>query len=119
MSVQPMILFGISNCDTVRNARKWLEQAAIPYLFQDVREQPLTQEQLQQWAEQVGWETLFNKRSTSFRALDEHSKTHLNECSALALIQTTPTLMKRPVLVSPSHILVGFSSQLYQTLLRA
>ena len=31
-------VYGISNCDTVRKARRWLEAHAIEYRFHDLRE---------------------------------------------------------------------------------
>lgn len=116
MSSQTLTLFGIPNCDTVRKARKWLEQQAFDYSFQDVREQPLALEQLQSWAQQVGWATLFNKRSTSYRALDEATKANLDEDTALALILEQPTLMKRPVLQQGDTLIVGFNDKLYSPL---
>ncbi|MCM2679290.1 arsenate reductase [Echinimonas agarilytica] len=117
MSVPHMTLLGISNCDTVRKARKWLEKNNISHDFQDVRETPLNATILQGWAAQVGWEVLFNKRSTSYRGLEQSVKDNLNEQSALTLIIEHPTLMKRPVLVNSDQVVaVGFNEKLYQPL---
>lgn len=116
MSAQSATLFGIPNCDTVRKARKWLEQQSVAHNFQDVREQPLNLALLQQWASQAGWEKLFNKRSTSYRALDESTKANLDEASALALILEHPTLMKRPVFQQGEILIIGFNDKLYQPL---
>lgn len=109
-------VYGISNCDTVRKARKWLEQENIPHDFQDVRATPLSPELLANWAQVVGWQTLFNKRSTSYRALSDEQKQNLDEASALELILQQPTLMKRPVLVNGEQIIVGFNAKLYAPL---
>ncbi|MBW8192188.1 arsenate reductase [Neiella marina] len=118
MSTQSATIYGISNCDTVRKARKWLEQHAIPHSFQDVREQPLEQSQLAEWAQQVGWEVLFNKRSTSYRVLSDEQKKGLDESSAIALILEQPTLMKRPVFTAANGLIVGFNEKLYAPLLQ-
>ncbi|MBD1391204.1 arsenate reductase [Neiella sp. HB171785] len=117
MSTHHATVYGISNCDTVRKARKWLEKNDIDFTFQDVREQPLEHAQLSAWAQQVGWEVLFNKRSTSYRALTDEQKQNLDESSALALILEQPTLMKRPVLVIAETLIVGFNDKLYSPLL--
>ncbi|GGA82251.1 arsenate reductase [Neiella marina] len=117
MSTHHATVYGISNCDTVRKARKWLEKNAIDFNFQDVREQPLAQSQLAEWASQVGWEVLFNKRSTSYRGLSDEQKQNLDEASAVALILEQPTLMKRPVLITGDTIIVGFNDKLYSPLL--
>ena len=31
------ILYGIKNCDSVKKAKKWLEQENVPYQFHDFR----------------------------------------------------------------------------------
>ncbi|MCK8046486.1 ArsC family reductase [Shewanella sp. 1CM18E] len=110
-----LILFGIKNCDTVRKARKWLEANQLEVTFHDFREDGLAAEQIEQWVEAVGWESLFNKRSTSFRNLTETEKSDLNEKKAIALMALYPTLIKRPVLVTNDQVQVGFKEADYRT----
>ncbi len=109
-----MTLYGIKNCDTVKKARKWLENNNQSVNFHDFREDGLTAETITSWAEQVGWETLFNKRSTSFRNLSEAEKNDLNQDKAIGLMHTYPTLIKRPVLVLNKQVHVGFKAEQYQ-----
>lgn len=109
-----MTLYGIKNCDTVRKARKWLEAEKIDYTFHDFRDDGLTTETVSQWANIVGWETLFNKRSTSFRGLSDADKIDITQDKAITLMVQHPTLIKRPVLVNQSNILVGFKAEQYQ-----
>lgn len=109
-----MTLFGIKNCDTVRKARKWLEQNNLSVDFHDFREHGLTAEQVEEWVAVVGWETLFNKRSTSFRNLTDTEKNDINEKKAIALMVLYPTLIKRPVLVNGSKVNVGFKEAEYK-----
>ncbi|WP_220769703.1 ArsC family reductase [Shewanella sp. MBTL60-007] len=110
----PLRLFGIKNCDTVRKARKWLEANQIEVAFHDFREDGLNTEQVEKWVAAIGWETLFNKRSTSFRNLTETEKSDLNEKKAIALMTLYPTLIKRPVLVANNQVLVGFKEADYR-----
>ena len=42
------ILYGIKNCDSVKKAKKWLEQANIPYQFHDFRSDGFSAELLQE-----------------------------------------------------------------------
>jgi arsenate reductase (glutaredoxin) len=107
-------LFGIKNCDTVRKARKWLEAENINAQFHDFRDDGLSHEQLQHWVESLGWETVLNKRSTSFRGLTEQQKNELNQASAIQLMLEMPTLIKRPVLVKDGKVLLGFKLTDYQ-----
>ncbi|GIU48115.1 arsenate reductase [Shewanella sairae] len=109
-----MTLFGIKNCDTVRKARKWLEANQLDVKFHDFREDGLTTEQIEQWVSVVGWEALFNKRSTSFRNLTDTEKSDINQQKAIALMALYPTLIKRPVLVLDTQVQVGFKEADYQ-----
>ena len=109
-----MTLYGIKNCDTVRKARKWLEAEKIDYTFHDFREDGLNETTVTQWVNVIGWETLFNKRSTSFRNLTDAEKKDINQEKAIALMVQYPTLIKRPVLVNSDKILVGFKEADYQ-----
>jgi len=107
-------LYGITNCDTVRKARKWLEQNLIDYRFHDFRKDGLTPTQLLQLEQQLGWETLLNKRSTSWRKVDKSQQENINKESALALMLDQPTLIKRPVLERENGAVVGFKEAQYQ-----
>ncbi|MCL1114099.1 ArsC family reductase [Shewanella basaltis] len=109
-----MTLYGIKNCDTVRKARKWLEAEKIDYTFHDFREDGLTTDMVNQWVSTVGWEVLFNKRSTSFRSLNDADKADITQDKAIALMVEHPTLIKRPVLVKQNNILIGFKAEQYQ-----
>ncbi|MCL1142638.1 ArsC family reductase [Shewanella gaetbuli] len=109
-----MKLYGIKNCDTVRKARKWLENNTIEYQFHDFREQDLTEDVVSNWCEKLGWEVVFNKRSTSFRALDDAQKTDLNQQTAIKLMVEQPTLVKRPVLDNGTQVMVGFKEAEYK-----
>ncbi|RUO44314.1 ArsC family reductase [Aliidiomarina taiwanensis] len=111
-----MTLFGIKNCDTVRKARRWLDNANIQYQFHDVREQPLTAETLQNWLDQVGEKTLLNTRSTTWRNLPEEDKGERTPTRTIQLLQDHPTLMKRPVLVHEGKVEVGFKEARYAEL---
>ena len=57
------IIYGISNCDTVRKARKWLADQGIEHQFVDVRDLPPTRERIGDWIASVGKDVLVNKRS--------------------------------------------------------
>ncbi|WP_028773866.1 ArsC family reductase [Shewanella waksmanii] len=109
-----MTLYGIKNCDTVRKAKKWLETNNIEVKFHDFRADGISADIIEQWLTQVDWETLFNKRSTSFRALSDTDKADIDQQKAISLMVSHPTLIKRPVLVLNDQVLVGFKAELYQ-----
>ncbi len=109
-------LFGIKNCDTIKKARAWLERANIPYHFHDFRQQGVNENQLREWIAELGWQTLINKRGTTWRQLDEPSKTHMDQQLALQTMLQQPAIIKRPVLDLGSQRHVGFSADAYQSL---
>ncbi|RTR33328.1 ArsC family reductase [Shewanella atlantica] len=109
-----MTLFGIKNCDTVKKARKWIEANDLNIPFHDFRVDGLTKDQVAAWAAYLGWEKLFNKRSTSYRNLSDEDKSNIDETKAIELMLTHPTLIKRPVLVTNHKVMVGFKEAEYK-----
>ncbi|MCB1699864.1 MAG: ArsC family reductase [Pseudomonadales bacterium] len=107
-------LYGIKNCDTVKKARKWLDARSVDYRFHDFRTDGLDRDTLAGWLDELGWENLVNRRSTSWRALDEATREGMNEDSALAAIMAQPTLIKRPLLDIGHERFAGFSAATYQ-----
>ena len=110
-------LYGIKNCDSVKKARQWLEQENINYQFHDFRLDGLDRELLVSFETALGWQALLNKRSTSWRQLDETQKIDLSSSKAIKLMLETPTLIKRPILVTNNQFFVGFTLENYQSLL--
>jgi Spx/MgsR family transcriptional regulator len=113
-----MMLYGIKNCDTIKKARRYLEQAGVDYQFHDYRQDGLDPTLLAEFAAKLGWQQLLNTRGTTWRALSKADKTDLNEQKALSLMLAQPALIKRPVLVNAEHYLLGFTEQSYQTFIK-
>ena len=109
-------LYGIKHCDTVKKARKWLEQQGIDYRFIDHRADGLDPLQLEHWLDQLGWEQLVNKRGTTYRALPEADKTALGPDTAAALLLAHPAMIKRPLLELDGQLHLGFNAELYSRL---
>jgi len=109
-------LYGIKNCDTVRKARKWLDAHGIEYTFHDVRSDGLEKKDLSAWEKAVGWEVLLNKRGTTWRQLADADKEGIDQARAIQLMLAQPAMIKRPVLVHPKGIHVGFKPAEYEAL---
>jgi arsenate reductase len=101
-------LYGIPNCDTVKKARAWLERHAIEYAFHDYKKEGADLAKLGAWSDAAGWETLLNRRGTTFRALSDADKADIDRAKALHLMEASPSLIKRPVVEHPGGLLVGF-----------
>lgn len=107
-------LYGIANCDKVRQALKFLKSSEISFVFHDFKKEGLALETLQNWLEHHPIKNLVNQRSTSWRALNEAEKQGLLNLTQLEIILNTPTLIKRPILVTNKQILVGFKPADYE-----
>ncbi|MBV2131012.1 ArsC family reductase [Arsukibacterium indicum] len=112
-----MKMYGIKNCDTIKKARKWLEQHQIDYQFVDYRQDGLSSELLATFSQQLGWQNLLNTRGTTYRALPAETKANLTEQSALALMQQQPAMIKRPLLQVKDTYILGFNAEQYEKLL--
>ena len=52
-------LYGLSNCDTCKKARKWLDRFGVAHAFVDYRDQRPPPETLVAWKDAVGgWDAL-------------------------------------------------------------
>ena len=86
------ILYGIKNCDSVKKAKKWLEQENIPYQFHDFKTDGLSAELLQEFISASDLTSLLNKRSTTFRNLSDEIKNNLSDEVIKENILAQPTL---------------------------
>lgn len=103
-----LTLYGIKNCDTVKKARRWLEDHGVEYQFHDFRQEGLDKKLLSSWVEALGWEAIVNKRSTTWRNLPDKDKAISTNPQAIKLLLLNPTLIKRPIVQNKRALLVGF-----------
>lgn len=106
-------VFGIRNCDTMKKAMAWLDAQGIEYDFHDYRRDGVPAERLAAWAQRLGWESLANKRGTTWRRIPQADREGLDEAGALRLLAAHPGAIRRPVLACGSRILVGFDPAQY------
>ncbi len=108
-------LYGISNCSTVKKARDWLAAHNIAVEFHDFKKQGISEADLNGWLEQIPYEKLINRAGLTWRGLDEQTKNSVTDnASAIALMQSKTSLIKRPLLVKNNEILcAGFDENRY------
>lgn len=109
-----MILYGIPNCDTVKKARRWLDEQGFAYRFHDLRKDGLDAARLQSWIDALGWEKLLNKAGTTFRKLPDAQREGLDAPAAKALMLDQPAMIRRPVVEGADGVSVGFSAADWQ-----
>ena len=103
-------LYGIPNCDTVKKARAWLDGRGIEYAFHDYKKAGIDPAKLRGWVAAKGWETVLNRRGTTFRGLPDADKADIDPAKAVALMRAHPSTIKRPVVEHQGGLLVGFDA---------
>ncbi|MEL6258741.1 MAG: Spx/MgsR family RNA polymerase-binding regulatory protein [Pseudomonadota bacterium] len=113
---QTVQFWGLKTCDTCRKASRALEAAGLTVETRDVRADGVPTESLERWVAQMGWETLLNTRSTTWRGLADTDKADLDTQKAVALMLNNPTLIKRPVIETNDTLLVGWTKDVQSAL---
>ncbi|KTF18074.1 ArsC family reductase [Pseudoalteromonas sp. H105] len=106
-------LYGISNCDTIKKAKKYLTDNNIEFSFHDYRKDGISKEMITTFSQHIDWEDLLNKRGTTYRQLTEEQKQTLNKDNTLALLVEHPAMIKRPVLIHANSYYLGFKAPQY------
>lgn len=103
-------VYGIQSCDTCRKARRWLHDSDRSHVWHDLRGDGLEAADVQRWLDAVGPERLINRRSTTWRGLDEATREAvLDYEQAAQMLSEHPTLIKRPVFECKGAVHVGFT----------
>lgn len=107
-----LTLFGIPNCDTVKKARRWLDEQDIAYRFHNFKKDGVPADALAEWVNAHGLDKVVNRRGTTWRKLDDAQKTTLEQGgeAALELLASESSMIKRPVLVAGDQTLIGFAA---------
>ncbi len=111
-----MIIYGIKNCNTVKSAIEWLNKNKVDFEFHDYKKSGISEAKLNEWCKQVGWESLVNKRGTTWRQLDEKIQNRVtNEKAAIALMMEKSSVIKRPLIENNGKVLLlGFDEATYK-----
>ncbi len=107
-----MKLYGLKNCDSCKKALKALKSSGQSVEFIDLRVTPVAVEQLQKWLDEHGDAVLVNRKSTSWRGLDDQAR----QQPVLVLLMTNPTLIKRPLVESGDNSFVGWTIEVQTAL---
>lgn len=105
-----MRVFALKNCDTCRKAIKKMTAAGLKFTVIDVRADGMTPTDIRAIIDAVGFEKGLNRRSTTWRGLDDAQKAEPNNDKAVALIETHPTLLKRPAITDDKTVTVGWDA---------
>lgn len=106
-----MLFINYPKCSTCKKAKKWLEENGFKFEDRDIKLDNPTKEELKKWYQMSGTDIkkFFNSSGLLYRELSLKDK--LNDMSLdekLELLSSDGMLVKRPILVTDEHILLGF-----------
>ena len=95
----------------------WLDEHGMTYTFHDYKKSGIDAATLTRWCEQLGWETLVNKRGTTWRKLTPDQQAIPDTAAAIALMQAQPSLIRRPVVeFAGGELVVGLDLAAFERL---
>lgn len=98
-------------CTTCQKAQKWLEENGIAYELRDIKSDRPSYEELSTWYRQSGLpiKRFFNTSGLMYKSLELKDKLpSMSDEECLRLLATDGMLVKRPLLIGPGVVLVGF-----------
>lgn len=120
MQREKLILVEYPKCSTCRKAKNFLLSHGADFTDRKMNEEPLSAAELVDWQKKSGAEVkgLFNTSGVVYR--EEKIKDKLpsmSEEEKIALLSSNWRLVKRPLLVGESFVLVGFKESEWQSVL--
>lgn len=104
-------------CSTCQKARKWLEAHGIAYTVRPIKEQNPTLAELRCWQEKSGLplKSFFNTSGMLYRQMELTKRLpQMSDEEKLGLLASDGMLVKRPLLITESTVLVGFKETKWQ-----
>lgn len=112
-----MLFICYPQCSTCRKARKWLDDRGIDYEFRDIKTDNPTIVELREWHAKSGipLRKFFNTSGLQYRSLKLKDRLpEMSQEEQYELLASDGMLVKRPILVGPDSVLVGFKEAEWQ-----
>lgn len=119
--MKKMLFVCYPKCTTCQKARKWLDDNGISYTLRDIKVDPPALDELMDWQKKSGLplKRFFNTSGLSYKKLGLKDRLpFMDEKEQLTLLASDGMLVKRPVLVTRSRVLVGFRDEEWGRALR-
>lgn len=113
------VIYGIKNCDTMKKAFQWFDKHEIAYDFHDYKKLEVDQAIVAKAFETFGWEETLNRKGTTWRKLPEDVRENMTKAKAMAIALENPSILKRPLIVTGSKMLLGFDAAVLQKTFRS
>ena len=106
-------------CSTCQKAKKWLDENKIEYTERHIVEANPSENELRTWYERSGLplKKFFNTSGLLYKEMKLKDKLpEMSEEEQIALLATNGKLVKRPLVVTDSFVLVGFKPDEWEKL---
>lgn len=106
-----MLFIEYPKCSTCQKAKKWLDENGFSYEDRNIKEQNPTADELRAWHKMSRLELkrFFNTSGLLYKSMQLKSKLpSMSEEEQYELLSSDGMLVKRPIIVDGSTVLVGF-----------
>ncbi len=113
-----VLVLSYSGCTTCKNALKWLTAQGVSHEVRPIVDQPPTKAELARWTASSGLSVRkwLNTSGQSYRAIGKEKIDAATDAQLVDWLSKDGKLVKRPVLVAGSRVLVGFKPEAYEAL---
>lgn len=104
-----IILYTSFGCTSATKAKQWLEDNHLSFIEKNIQNTLLDKEEIKYLLQRCpnGTEDIISTRSKAYKKLNMNlDDLSLNDL--VNLIQTNPTILKRPIIVNEDHFVVGY-----------
>ena len=101
-------------CSTCQKAKKWLDEHHVSYVSRHIKESTPSAEELKAWHQKSGLplKRFFNTSGVLYKSMALKDKLpSMTEEEQFELLSTDGMLVKRPIIVADSFVLVGFKEK--------
>ncbi len=114
-----MLFIQYPPCSTCQKARKWLADRGYAFADRNIKTENPSYEELKSWQARSGlpMKRFFNTGGLAYKALGLKEKLPaMSQEEQLRLLASDGMLVKRPLLITESAVLVGFRPQEWETI---
>ena len=111
-------VYGIPNSNSVKKTREWLTAHGADYQFHDFKKSGIDAVTLKKWLKTMPLDVLINKKGTTWRGLSDAEKVMADAPeTAIELMMSKTSVIKRPVVVYGVQIFVGHDETRLQSII--
>ena len=111
-----MLFICYPQCSTCRKAQKFLDDNNISYDLRNIKDDNPTEKELRDWYKKSGLplKKFFNTSGMLYKQMDLKNKIpSMSEDEIIKLLASDGMLVKRPLLIDGSKVILGFREETY------